>query len=394
MKAHLHPAFVPLPASNPTRYPAVSFMTGIDLECLTTLEARMLKKQDLQATILDLGVNIGTLALARQYRENGHRLITCGTGASVAMPRHMRVTTARPLLSDLLLRTWDSECTYMVVGRQNWLYAEGQGNLPQYGHNRRKTVVASMWNMRTNDILRIDLMLTDREDPTHLLPATIRANQTWCNVGVGTYKPGQAPWGKWFKIWVINSESTPLSCWSFNRRLSFPIVSALGSAVKETATDYVVSSAGAFAILVKWTWSRPWDITRVIFAISRYLPFIGSGLTVYDALSISGPPALSQAENISLLQKVTVIAAISINVLRNQQLIAAITVTNVIIDAVFPVGYTNMFDTLQVVIHSVLGSRIMFHLRSSHDQVYEMHSIININNVRSYTIRHYATQNW
>lgn len=124
---------------------------------------------------------------------------------------------------------------------------------------------------------------------------------------------------------------------------------------------------------------------------------------------------------------VTVIAAISINVLRNQQLTAVsnavlvyaclaffecvilaltaykkfsdyrkfessiittlyggsmfymfgiitITVANVIIDAVFPVGYTNMFDTLQVVIHSVLGSRIMFHLRTSHDQVYEIHA--------------------
>ncbi|KAG2064861.1 hypothetical protein BDR04DRAFT_1145685 [Suillus decipiens] len=51
--------------------------------------------------------------------------------------------------------------------------------------------------------------------------------------------------------------------------------------------------------------------------------------------------------------------------------IIAITVTNVIIDAVFPVGFTNMFDTLQIVIHSVLASRILFHLRSSDSHVYE-----------------------
>lgn len=53
--------------------------------------------------------------------------------------------------------------------------------------------------------------------------------------------------------------------------------------------------------------------------------------------------------------------------------IIAITVANVIIDAVFPIGYTNMLDTLQVVIHSVLASRIMFHLRSSHHAC-EMHA--------------------
>ncbi|KAG1804072.1 uncharacterized protein BJ212DRAFT_949529 [Suillus subaureus] len=242
------------------------------------------------------------------------------------------------------------------------------------------------------------------------------------------------------------------------------------------------ANIGAFAILifdfcvtfqdeVKWTWFRSWDTTRVIFAISRYVPFIGSGMTVYAALRVSGPPAPSLAENIihiisivaaegllvirtwAFWKKskrvliglvaygaVTIIAAVSMNVFPNHQLISAdvstlpgqggfessrnaalvyailalfecvilalttykkfsdyrqiensiittvyggsmlymlciiaITVTNVIIDAVFPLGYTNMFDTLQLVIHSVLGSRIMFHLRSSHDHTYEMH---------------------
>ncbi|KAG2071547.1 hypothetical protein BDR04DRAFT_1142156 [Suillus decipiens] len=218
------------------------------------------------------------------------------------------------------------------------------------------------------------------------------------------------------------------------------------------------ANVGSFALLVNWTWFRPWDITRVIFVTSRYLPFIGAGLTVYDALSVSGPPARGQAENITHIISivaaegllvirtwafwqrskrmliglvtcsiVTTTAATFINVLRNHQLTAvsnavlvytllaffecvilaltvykkfsdyrkfessivtalyggslfymlciiAVTVTNVIIDAGFPAGYVNMFDTLQVVIHSILASRIMFHIRSSHDQVYEMHA--------------------
>ncbi|KAG1769675.1 hypothetical protein EDD22DRAFT_151575 [Suillus occidentalis] len=229
------------------------------------------------------------------------------------------------------------------------------------------------------------------------------------------------------------------------------------------------ANIGAFAILifdfcitfqdeVKWTWSRPWDITRVIFVISRYLPFIGSALTAYAALRVSGPPAPSLAENsihilsivaaeglllirtwafwqksktvlIGLIaySMVTIIAAVSMNVFPNHQLISAamstlpeqggfessrnaalvnsattdkpegsiistvyggsvfnmgciiaITVTNVIIDAVFPVGFSNMLDTLQLVVHSVLGSRIMFHLRSSHDQMYKMHTSLPI----------------
>ncbi|KAG1724718.1 hypothetical protein EDB19DRAFT_1834052, partial [Suillus lakei] len=40
---------------------------------------------------------------------------------------------------------------------------------------------------------------------------------------------------------------------------------------------------------VHWIWSRPWNLIRVIFTISRYLPFVGSGLTAYAALRVSGP---------------------------------------------------------------------------------------------------------
>ncbi|KAG1718253.1 hypothetical protein EDB19DRAFT_2031482 [Suillus lakei] len=213
---------------------------------------------------------------------------------------------------------------------------------------------------------------------------------------------------------------------------------------------------------VHWIWSRPWNFIRMIFTISRYLPFVGSGLTAYAALRVSGPCPPSLAENsivaaegllvirtwafwgkskrllIGLLtySVVTVIAAVAVNVTPDHQFtdvsmipgpcgfetsqnaaivyailglfecvililtaykwfhdyqkfrssivttfyggsmlymlcIIAITVTNVIVDTAFPIGFTNMFDTLQVVIHSVLASRILFHLRKSDSHVHE-----------------------
>ncbi|KAG1720996.1 hypothetical protein EDB19DRAFT_1917599 [Suillus lakei] len=52
------------------------------------------------------------------------------------------------------------------------------------------------------------------------------------------------------------------------------------------------SNLGSLAILVfdyfitvseevQWTWFKPWDVTRVIFIISRYLPFASVGMTAY-----------------------------------------------------------------------------------------------------------------
>ncbi|KAG2357242.1 hypothetical protein BDR07DRAFT_388290 [Suillus spraguei] len=247
-------------------------------------------------------------------------------------------------------------------------------------------------------------------------------------------------------------------------------MSSIFSEVADLQTSKFVN-VGAFALLifdfcitfqdeVNWTWFRPWDITRVIFVVSRYLPFIGAGLTVYDALNVDVPPARGKVENIihiigivaaegllvirtwAFWQRskrmliglvtygaLTVIAITFINVrIGNVQLTAvpddvlvyillalfecvilaltvykkfsnyrksessivtalysgsmfymsciiAITVLNALNDAVFPVGYLGMFDTLQVVIHSILASRIMFHIRSSDDQVTEMHTL-------------------
>ncbi|KAG2151659.1 uncharacterized protein EDB93DRAFT_268318 [Suillus bovinus] len=101
------------------------------------------------------------------------------------------------------------------------------------------------------------------------------------------------------------------------------------SSISEVADLQISNFAniGAFALLtfdffitfqdeVKWTWFRPWDITRVIFVASRYLPFIGSALTAYDALSLNGPvtPARSQAENI--IHIISIVAAEALLVIR------------------------------------------------------------------------------
>ncbi|KAG2133525.1 uncharacterized protein EDB93DRAFT_1174461 [Suillus bovinus] len=231
--------------------------------------------------------------------------------------------------------------------------------------------------------------------------------------------------------------------------------------------DYCIT----FQDEVRWTWSRPWGLIHIVFIISRYLPFVGSGLTAYAALRVSGPCPPSLEENVIHILSIvaaegllvirtwafwkkskklliglliystaTVIGAVAMNILPNHQLIStdvsmipgpcgfessrnsalvysilalfecvililtaykwfhdyrdseiqtsivttvyggsmlymfciiSITVINVIIDAAFPVGFTNMFDTLQLVIHSVLASRILFHLRSSDSHAHE-----------------------
>jgi hypothetical protein len=51
--------------------------------------------------------------------------------------------------------------------------------------------------------------------------------------------------------------------------------------------------------------------------------------------------------------------------------ILAITLANVICEGALPSAYSNMFDTLQPVSHSVLASRILFRLRQSNERVHE-----------------------
>ncbi|KAF9237244.1 hypothetical protein BU15DRAFT_63307 [Melanogaster broomeanus] len=58
--------------------------------------------------------------------------------------------------------------------------------------------------------------------------------------------------------------------------------------------DYVITIQDE----VRWIWRRSWDATRVIFTLSRYLPFLGTALTAHVALcSNSDACPSSNAEN-------------------------------------------------------------------------------------------------
>ncbi|EGO03490.1 hypothetical protein SERLA73DRAFT_174991 [Serpula lacrymans var. lacrymans S7.3] len=46
--------------------------------------------------------------------------------------------------------------------------------------------------------------------------------------------------------------------------------------------------------------------------------------------------------------------------------IISVTIINIIVNIAVPLGYTNSLDALQLVLHSVLASRIFFHLRESY----------------------------
>ncbi|KAG1894764.1 uncharacterized protein F5891DRAFT_709661 [Suillus fuscotomentosus] len=227
------------------------------------------------------------------------------------------------------------------------------------------------------------------------------------------------------------------------------------------------ANLGSLAILVRWTWFRPWDVIRVIFVISRYLPFAGVGMTAYDALRISDKCASTLEGNIihiigivaaealliirtwAFWQKskrlligllvysvLTIVAVLAVDLsptvlipgeepplgtcyfesTRNGAVaymflamfesviltltvykrvhdyknfesgivvtlyhdgmvymlcILGITLANVIIGAALPSAYSNMLDTLQLVIHSVLASRILFRLRHTNERVHE-----------------------
>ncbi|KAG1847954.1 hypothetical protein C8R48DRAFT_413448 [Suillus tomentosus] len=257
---------------------------------------------------------------------------------------------------------------------------------------------------------------------------------------------------------------------------SYPDMSSLSISdlTKLQTVKYV--NLGSLAILafdfcitfseeVRWTWFRPWDVIRVIFVISRYLPFAGVGMIAYDALGVSNQctsileesiihiTSMVAAEALLVIRtwafwqkskrlligiSVYVVLLIAANIAvdlsptvlipgeepplgtcyfesprssaiqyiflamfesmiltltvykrfhdyKNFQsgiivtlyhddvfytlCILAVTLANVITGAALPSAYSNMFDTLQVVSHSVLASRILFRLRHSNERV-------------------------
>ncbi|KAF8121555.1 hypothetical protein EV363DRAFT_1457534 [Boletus edulis] len=60
--------------------------------------------------------------------------------------------------------------------------------------------------------------------------------------------------------------------------------------------DYVITLEDE----ARWVWGRKWDVTRFVFTVSRYLPFVGAGLTGYAAFRSTSQPCLpSLAGNIT-----------------------------------------------------------------------------------------------
>ncbi|KAH7906521.1 hypothetical protein BJ138DRAFT_1162461, partial [Hygrophoropsis aurantiaca] len=247
---------------------------------------------------------------------------------------------------------------------------------------------------------------------------------------------------------------------------------ALNSAERVQIQTSKYANVGAFAILAfdycitfesetRWVWGRKWDIVRIIFTFSRYLPFIGAGMTVYAATHTSGGYLAGLEDNI--IHIIGIVAAEGLLILRiyafwkcNKKLligllayaiatlaaaatvelvpfnlipgttpsgdtggfeasrnsaivysllmayefvllsliiykkwtsyreisdsmvnkvyqdgvfyiacIAFVTMMNLIFSAALPITYSDLLDLLQIVLHSVLASRILFGLRES-----------------------------
>ncbi|KAH7920258.1 hypothetical protein BV22DRAFT_1133226 [Leucogyrophana mollusca] len=254
---------------------------------------------------------------------------------------------------------------------------------------------------------------------------------------------------------------TAISQWQTQKTLRYFNVAGLAVLI----FDYCIT----FESETRWVWGRKWDTTRIAFTISRYLPFVGAGMTTYGKSILSSETSTGLAENVlhflsivaaevlliirtyafwkcskRLLVGLTVYGIVTIagaltanldgNILvsrrealfrgtatetagyyeatssRNSALvyafllayelvllclmvymkyhdyrnysssivttvyrgavgyimcIIAVTMANVIIDAHFPIQCSNMLDVPQLVIHSILASRILFDLRES-----------------------------
>ncbi|KAG2095453.1 uncharacterized protein F5147DRAFT_840192 [Suillus discolor] len=69
-----------------------------------------------------------------------------------------------------------------------------------------------------------------------------------------------------------------------------------------------------FSEEVRWTWFRRWDAIRVIFVISRYLPFANVGMIAYAALGVSNQCASLLEQNI--IHIISIVAAEALLVIR------------------------------------------------------------------------------
>ncbi|KAN0087854.1 hypothetical protein V8E55_006475 [Tylopilus felleus] len=77
--------------------------------------------------------------------------------------------------------------------------------------------------------------------------------------------------------------------------------------------DYVITLEDE----ARWVWGRTWDATRLVFTVSRYLPFADAAMTAYVALrSNSEPCGPSSGQSSSIVHMLGIIAAEVLLVLR------------------------------------------------------------------------------
>ncbi|KAN0082568.1 hypothetical protein V8E55_008363 [Tylopilus felleus] len=82
--------------------------------------------------------------------------------------------------------------------------------------------------------------------------------------------------------------------------------------------DYVITLEDE----ARWVWGRNWDVIRLVFTVSRYLPFAGTALTAYDAAreaalrSNSDPCGPSSGQSSSIVHMLGIIAAEVLLILR------------------------------------------------------------------------------
>ncbi|KAG2057405.1 hypothetical protein BDR06DRAFT_1005047 [Suillus hirtellus] len=94
---------------------------------------------------------------------------------------------------------------------------------------------------------------------------------------------------------------------------------------------------------IQWTWGRKWGITRTVFMFSRYGFFACALMTSYSAVKTWGTQDCAPFNDV----------------------LSVISTINVIVTAVLPLSYSETLNTLQIVAHSILASRILSNLQES-----------------------------
>ncbi|KAF9237231.1 hypothetical protein BU15DRAFT_76136 [Melanogaster broomeanus] len=70
-----------------------------------------------------------------------------------------------------------------------------------------------------------------------------------------------------------------------------------GAGIAILVFDYLITIEDE----ARWVWGREWDTTRLIFTVSRYIPFLGTGLTAYHIpFNSSSAPCLSSLETLAI----------------------------------------------------------------------------------------------